>query len=118
MLFFKKTLDFEGFLNFGSMKGRLVSLVMFFTTLFSLPFVLVGHLLKTFFKVVGVFFGILALALCLGVSEGVRCFFITRLVLLAQDIGDWIVFPFTVIMDLLKTLGGFLIHPALYFKSY
>ncbi len=106
------------YVDFGSVRGRIFSLIAFFKIIISLPFVLLIRSVKTLLKVTGLFFSLVALVLCLAMSEGVRSFFLSRLMALAQEIGAWIVLPFTLVVGLLRAFFGFLIHPALYFTAY
>ncbi len=102
-------------IDFGSMKGRIFSLMAFFKIIILLPFVILGRSIRTFFKGLGVLFSMAGLVLCLGKSEGMRAFFLSRLVSFAQDIGDWFCFLFILALELCRAFFGFLIHPALYF---
>lgn len=67
-----------------------------------LPLVLIGKILKTCFRAIGVVISIALLALTLGASECARNYFVERVAKLSQDITDWVLMPFGILNGLCK----------------
>lgn len=104
------------FCDFCSVRGRLASLGFFGKMVAALPFCIAFRLVRTLFKGVGVIFGFGLLLASLGCSEGGRLFFLARLLSFARDLAGWCFFLFCAARELIKSLLGFLVHPALYFQ--
>lgn len=104
------------FCDFRSMRGRLACLGFFGKMVLALPFCIAFRLIRTLFKGVGVILGFGLLLASLGCSEGGRMFFLSCFLSLARDCAGWFFFVFRAARELLKSLFGFLVHPALYFQ--
>lgn len=91
---------------------RLQCLKDFLKKCFCLPFALAAKIGRTFFRFVGVFIGAISLILTLG---GARRFFIDRVSSLAQDLADWVMYPFAIAVRFVRLLIA-IVHPKVYFS--
>ena len=91
--------------NFG--RGRLAYLKEFCTHIVLLPFALLFKAYKTFFSLLAVVVSASAVVFSLGLSVCARDWFIRRMVHLAKDLGDWFLWPVSVVVCLLRLLFSF-----------
>lgn len=102
--------------RFESLRGRLRCFASFVQKLISLPFALFCKSYKTFLRFCCVGYSAIYLLFTLGMSTKAQEFFSKRARCLANDLADWILFPFAVVTCLLRLILGTLIHPALYYS--
>ena len=91
--------------NFG--RGRFAYLKEFCIHIILLPFALIVKVYKTFFTLLAVAVSALAVVFSLGLSVCARDWFIRRMVHLAKDLGDWFLWPVSVVVCLLRLLFSF-----------
>ncbi len=99
--------------RFQSLQGRLFCIKIAFKKLLILPAAFLYKVCRTVFKTTAATFSIGLLFLTLGVSDGVRDFFVQRFCSLALDLADWILFPFAILICFSKLLLASTVHPAL-----
>ncbi len=73
-----------------------------------------GH---TAFKLFAALLGIGVVVVSVGSSCAARQFFVSRILALAVDIADWLLFPFAVISCVIRLVMALLIHPHFYFNA-
>lgn len=105
----------SGMRDFRSLEGRLCCAKILLKKIFFLPFTLFAKAVLTVFRAVGLLLSIFLLVVSFGVSESIRELFCRRVLFLAKDLADWILFPFAVILGLLKLVLASTLHPAVYF---
>ena len=102
--------------DFQSIKGRAHCVAALIEKISILPFALSYKLYKTLLRSLGLLFSAALLAATLGTSEGAREFYLHRVSSLANDLADWVLFPFAVLTCFSKLIFASLVHPALYFR--
>lgn len=85
-------------------QDRFLCIKAFLALLVLLPFVLGFKLIKSFFRVVGVFLGVSFFILTLGMSFNIHEFLIRRVSLFSSDLADWLLFPFAILSCCLRLL--------------
>lgn len=95
-------------------KGRVFCFASLVESLAVVPFFLFCKGCKTVFRVMGLGLGAALVFLSLGGSSGVRGFFFRRAVALAQDLADWVLYPFSLVVFVGKLLFSILFSPAFY----
>ena len=88
--------------------GRLSCLKEFFIHVLILPFAFVFKAYKTFLNVLGVFLSALVVILSLGLSLCAREWFVKRMIQLAKDLGDWFLWPVSILAGLTRLVFSFL----------
>lgn len=102
--------------DFRSMQGRLYCFKTLLQKILFLPFAILLKSFVTLFRGVGVVTGFALLVATFGTREGIVDFFSRRVLFLAQDLVDWVLFPFIVTLGVFKLLLGSAVHPAIYFR--
>lgn len=102
--------------DFHSGKGRIWCLKTLFQKIILLPFRIFSRAAMTFFRAVGVVFGVVYLGFTFGASPFSREYFLKRVLSLANDLAEWVFFPFLLILDLGGLLLGCTLHPSFYFR--
>lgn len=88
-------------------RRRLHCAVDFLKKLSIIPFALFFKAYKTFFRVVGVGLSASLMLLTLGLSVSAREWFVLRMVELAKDVTDWVLWPFSIAAYLTRLLVAF-----------
>jgi len=113
---FSSSISDEKLSDFQSIKGRMRCFCALMEKLSILPFAVLYKAYKTFFRAVGVVLGGSGLILTLGTSTLVREFFSRRFTSMAEDLADWVLFPFSVLSFFVKLLIASFFCPRLYFS--
>lgn len=103
--------------DLDSWKSRLYCFLGLLRKIAMLPFSLIYKALKTCFRVSGVFLGIVAVLITLGVAPDSRKFLLDRMVSLGTDIADWILLPFAILVCFLRLLLASVISPAIFLSA-
>lgn len=100
--------------KFSSLKGRFFCFWHFCKKLAILPFSILHKLVKTGYNLVGMGAALIAIFVTFANSDSARRYFETRLLRLAKDIGDWILYPFALFLFFLRHILAIFIHPRIY----
>lgn len=101
----------------NSFKSRIFCFSLLIKKLLLLPFTLFAKAFSTFFRILGIGFGLSSLFFTLGLASSARHFFIKRMLCLGSDLADWVLFPFAIAICFLKLILGGLISPSIYYRT-
>jgi len=87
----------------------------FFQKLLALPVAIVWKLYRTVCSVAGVGFATMLLILTFCSDSGIRAFFRNKVMNLAKDVADWLLWPVALLFCFGRLLLAATVHPALYF---
>ena len=102
--------------DFRSIRGRVLCFKTLIQKILQLPFVLLLKGGVTLARGIGVVVAFILLVVTFGTSHGACEFFFRRVVFLARDLAEWVLFPFSAILGFFRLLLGGIVHPALYFR--
>jgi len=80
------------------------SLKDFFRKLLALPFAFLFKISKTSFRFLGICLSGAAMVLTLGLSASIREWFLKRMIELAKDLTDWVMWPFSILAYFIKSI--------------
>lgn len=101
----------------NALKSRIFCLSLLIKKLLLLPFTLSAKALGTFFRILGIGFGLSSLLFTLGLASSARHFLLKRALSLGSDLADWLLFPFAIALCFLKLILGGLVSPSIYYQS-
>lgn len=101
--------------SFKSIKGRCECILFFLKRLALLPFCILKKVLVTLKGLLSLLFPFILLVITLGGTRAIRDRFQKKVVQVAVDLCDWIIFPFAVAVLLLKAISGAIIHPKIFY---
>lgn len=81
-----------------------------------LPLALLVKAGRTFFRIGGIVLAACFLMATLAASHSARKFFLDRMMILAKDLADWVLYPFSLLVCTIKLFLAWTIHPDLYFN--
>ena len=112
---FKEPLGDPEMAEFNSLRGRGLAFGRFFQKIAILPLAFLAKLFRTSIAILGLGFAFSLLFLTLGYESGIRGFFLKKILCLATEVADWVLWPFAVVYCLGRLLLAATVHPALYF---
>jgi hypothetical protein len=101
--------------EFNSWRGRGMAIGRFFQKIAILPLAFLAKLFRTSVAILGLGFAFSLLILTFGYEGGIRGFFLKKILCLATEIADWVLWPLAVVYCLGRLLLAATVHPALYF---
>ncbi len=102
--------------EFNSWRGRGMALGRFFQKIAILPLAFLAKLFRTSVSILGLGFAFSLVVFTLGYESGIRGFFLKKIICLATEIADWVLWPLAVVYCLGRLLLAATVHPALYFS--
>jgi hypothetical protein len=100
--------------RFSSIRGRIRCLWTFCKKLAFLPFAMLFKALRTVGRLFQVTLVFALLCISFGISSKIRMLFIEKLIAFAQDIGDWVLYPFAFFVFVARHLLAVVVHPRIH----